>query len=133
LIQKDIEFLRLGIVVVDEQHRFGVEQRARLARAQGTPELLYLSATPIPRSLAMTVYGDLEVSRIDEMPAGRMPVLTCIRSDRKMESVLLDVRKELSKGRQAYFVCPLVEESDKLALLDAQRLLSICKTKHIRM
>ncbi len=129
LIQKDIEFLRLGIVVVDEQHRFGVEQRARLARAQGTPELLYLSATPIPRSLAMTVYGDLEVSRIDEMPAGRRPVLTCIRSDRKMESVLLDVRKELSKGRQAYFVCPLVEESDKLALLDAQRLFEYLQNK----
>jgi ATP-dependent DNA helicase RecG len=122
LIQKDISFHRLGFVAVDEQHRFGVEQRARLASKDTHPDLLYLSATPIPRSLAMTVYGDLEVSQIDEMPPRRKAVLTYIRSDRKFDTVLHDVEKELRQGRQAYFVCPLVEESEKLALLDAQRL-----------
>ncbi|MDD2597203.1 MAG: ATP-dependent DNA helicase RecG [Candidatus Cloacimonetes bacterium] len=129
LIQKDVEFSRLGFVAVDEQHRFGVEQRARLARHKDHPDLLYLSATPIPRSLAMTVYGDLEVSRIDEMPPNRKEVITLIRSDRKLDTVLSDVRGELIKGRQAYFVCPLVEESDKLALLDAVRLHEYLKTK----
>ncbi len=106
LIQKDVEFSRLGFVAVDEQHRFGVEQRARLARHKDHPDLLYLSAPPIPRSLAMTVYGDLEVSRIDEMPPNRKEVITLIRSDRKLDTVLSDVRGELIKGRQAYFVCP---------------------------
>ncbi len=129
LIQKDIVFKKLGIVVVDEQHRFGVEQRARLAKSQGRPDLLYLSATPIPRSLAMTVYGDLEVSRIDEMPKGRKAVQTYIRSDRKLNTVFSEVREELRNGRQVYFVCPLVEESEKLALLDAQRLYEYLKNK----
>jgi ATP-dependent DNA helicase RecG len=129
LIQKDSAYCRLGLVVIDEQHRFGVEQRARLAKFAARPELLYLSATPIPRSLAMTVYGDLEVSRIDEMPKGRKPVQTYIRSDQKLATVYKDVRKELLSGRQAYFVCPLVEESEKLALLDAQRLYEHLRNK----
>jgi ATP-dependent DNA helicase RecG len=132
LIQKDVTFARLGLVVVDEQHRFGVEQRARLAKAQGKPDLLYLSATPIPRSLAMTVYGDLEVSCIDEMPKGRKPVQTYIRSDHKIDTVLTEVHKELQKGRQIYFVCPLVEESEKVALLDAERLFEHLKHKVYR-
>jgi ATP-dependent DNA helicase RecG len=106
-----------------------VEQRAKLAKTQGKPDLLYLSATPIPRSLAMTVYGDLEVSRIDEMPKGRKPVQTYIRSDRKLNTVFSEVRAELRQGRQVYFVCPLVEESEKLALLDAQRLYEYLKDK----
>lgn len=122
LIQKDVFFHKLGLVAVDEQHRFGVEQRAQLAGKESHPDLIYLSATPIPRSLAMTVYGDLQVSQIDEMPPNRKPVLTYIRSDRKFDTVLRDVERELKQGRQAYFVCPLVEESEKLALLDAQRL-----------
>ncbi|MDD4276408.1 MAG: ATP-dependent DNA helicase RecG [Candidatus Cloacimonetes bacterium] len=129
LIQKDVAFHRLGLVVVDEQHRFGVEQRALLAAKDSHPDLLYLSATPIPRSLAMTVYGDLMVSQIDEMPPNRKSVLTYVRSDRKFDTVLSDVKKELDKGRQAYFVCPLVEESEKLALLDAQRLYDYLKNK----
>lgn len=129
LIQKDVEYCRLGFVAVDEQHRFGVEQRARLARHAGHPDLLYLSATPIPRSLAMTVYGDLQVSQIDEMPPNRKPVITLIRSDRKLDTVLSDVHKQLLKGRQAYFVCPLVEESEKVALLDAERLHQYLKNK----
>ncbi|MCB5287487.1 MAG: ATP-dependent DNA helicase RecG [Candidatus Cloacimonetes bacterium] len=129
LIQKDVAFQRLGLVVVDEQHRFGVEQRAQLAAKDSHPDLLYLSATPIPRSLAMTAYGDLQVSQIDEMPPNRKSVLTYVRSDRKFDTVLSDVSKELQKGRQAYFVCPLVEESEKLALLDAQRLFDYLKNK----
>ena len=122
LIQKDITFARLGFVAIDEQHRFGVEQRARLARQSAHAHMLYLSATPIPRSLAMTVYGDLQVSTIDEMPPNRKAVITLIRSERKLDLVFAEVRKELDQERQAYFVCPLVEESEKVALLDAQRL-----------
>ena len=122
LIQKDVEFCKLGFIAIDEQHRFGVEQRALLARREPHPELLYLSATPIPRSLALTLYGDMEVSQIDEMPPNRKEVITYIRSDRKLDSVYQAVRTELQKGRQAYFVCPLVEESDKVDLVDAERL-----------
>ena len=129
LIQKDVEFARLGFVAVDEQHRFGVEQRAILARQNPHPDLLYLSATPIPRSLAMTAFGDLMVSQIDEMPPNRKSVITYLRSERKLDTVFFDVEKELEKGRQAYFVCPLVEESEKLALLDAQRLYKHLKEK----
>ncbi|MDD3869395.1 MAG: ATP-dependent DNA helicase RecG [Candidatus Cloacimonetes bacterium] len=122
LIQKDISFKRLGFACVDEQHRFGVEQRARLARQALHPDLLYLSATPIPRSLAMTVYGDLEVSILDELPPTRKPVRTIIRPSSKIDTVYIEVRKELEKGRQVYIVCPLVEESEKISLLDATKL-----------
>jgi len=122
LIQDKVSYKNLGFVAVDEQHRFGVEQRAALARKDKHPDLLYLSATPIPRSLSITVYGDLEVSVIDELPPTRKPVLTLIRSERKIELVWADVKRELAKGRQIYVVCPLVEESDKVDLLDAQRL-----------
>jgi ATP-dependent DNA helicase RecG len=122
LIQKDICFKRLGFACVDEQHRFGVEQRARLARQALHPDLLYLSATPIPRSLAMTVYGDLEVSILDELPPTRKPVRTIIRPSSKIDTVYIEVRKELEKGRQVYIVCPLVEESEKISLLDATKL-----------
>ncbi|PKN73912.1 MAG: DNA helicase RecG [Candidatus Cloacimonetes bacterium HGW-Cloacimonetes-3] len=122
LLQKDISFARLGFVCVDEQHRFGVEQRARLARMALCPDLLYLSATPIPRSLAMTVYGDLEVSIINELPPSRKPVQTLVRSSAKIELVYAQVQKELEAGRQVYIVCPLVEESEKLSLLDATKL-----------
>jgi len=129
LLQKDISFAKLGFVCVDEQHRFGVEQRARLARMALHPDLLYLSATPIPRSLAMTVYGDLEVSILNELPPTRKPVLTVIRSSVKIELVYTEVRKELLAGRQVYIVCPLVEESDKLALLDATKLFEFVSKK----
>lgn len=129
LLQKDISFARLGFVCVDEQHRFGVEQRAHLARMALHPDLLYLSATPIPRSLALTVYGDLEVSIINELPPTRKPVQTLIRSSAKIDLVYSQVRKELEKGQQVYVVCPLVEESDKLALLDATQLFEYISKK----
>ncbi|MDZ4183111.1 MAG: ATP-dependent DNA helicase RecG, partial [Candidatus Cloacimonadaceae bacterium] len=122
LLQADVSFKNLGFVAVDEQHRFGVQQRASLARKDAHPDLLYLSATPIPRSLSMTVYGDLLVSTIDEMPPNRKPVQTYIRSNNKIDVVYNEVRKELAQGRQVYIVCPLVEESDKVDLLDAERL-----------
>ena len=122
LLQEDVEFRALGMVVVDEQHRFGVEQRAALARKDKHPDLLYVSATPIPRSLSMTVYGDLELSILDELPPNRKEIQTFVRSDQKVSTVYSDLRKELSKGRQVYIVCPLIEESDKMDLLDAQRL-----------
>lgn len=122
LLQCDVVFSKLGFVAVDEQHRFGVEQRALLARKDRHPDLLYLSATPIPRSLSMTVYGDLELSILDELPPTRKPVQTYVRSNSKIDLVYNETRKELEKGRQVYIVCPLVEESDKVELLDAERL-----------
>jgi len=122
LLQKDIHFKRLGFACVDEQHRFGVEQRARLAKLALHPDLLYLSATPIPRSLAMTVYGDLEVSILNELPPTRKPVLTVIRPSSKIDLVYREVQEQLALGRQVYIVCPLVEESEKVALLDATKL-----------
>lgn len=129
LLQKDISFAKLGFVCVDEQHRFGVEQRARLAKMALHPDLLYLSATPIPRSLAMTVYGDLEVSIINELPPTRKQVQTLVRSSAKIELVYDQVRKELEAGRQVYIVCPLVEETEKMALLDATQLFEFVSQK----
>ncbi len=122
LLQKDINFHHLGFACVDEQHRLGVEQRSKLAKLALHPDLLYLSATPIPRSLAMTVYGDLEVSILDELPPTRKPVRTIIRPSAKIDTVYSEVRQELALGRQVYIVCPLVEESEKIALLDATKL-----------
>jgi ATP-dependent DNA helicase RecG len=122
LIQKDIRFYRLGFAAVDEQHRFGVRQRALLASQSDIPDVLHLSATPIPRSLAMTLFGDLEVSVIDELPPTRKPVITRSFPESRAETVFAEVRAELAKGRQVYIVCPLVEESEKVDLLDAETL-----------
>jgi len=122
LLQSDISFEKLGFVAVDEQHRFGVQQRATLAKKDKHPDLLYLSATPIPRSLSLTVYGDLEVSIINELPPDRIPVKTLVRSNQKIDLVYREVAKELAAGSQVYVVCPLIEESDKMDLLDAQRM-----------
>ncbi len=122
LLQDDVQYKELGFITVDEQHRFGVEQRAKLAKRDSHPDMLYLSATPIPRSLAMTVYGDLEVSVLDELPPNRKPVSTFVRSSAKLDIVYTEIRKELIKGRQVYIVCPLIEESEKLDLLSAETL-----------
>ena len=123
LIQERVAFKKLGLVVIDEQHRFGVMQRAEL-RARGlNPEVLVMTATPIPRSLAMTVYGDLDVSIIDEMPPGRTPIVTKVfadnETDRKEVKQLL--AREVRAGRQVYVVYPLVEESEKMDLRDATK------------
>lgn len=129
LLQSDISFDKLGFVAVDEQHRFGVQQRAKLARKNKHPDLLYLSATPIPRSLSLTVYGDLEVSIINELPPDRIPVKTRVRSNQKIDIVYKEVAKELADGSQVYVVCPLITESDKVDLLDAERMHKHLSTK----
>jgi ATP-dependent DNA helicase RecG len=124
LIQEGVHFHSLGVVVVDEQHRFGVEQRAAL-RSKGdddaVPDVLVMTATPIPRTAAMTVYGDLDVSVLDEMPPGRTPITTHWAEGPLMEQAAwATVRDEVAAGRQAYVVCPLIEESEKLEVASAQ-------------
>lgn len=121
LIQEAVGFAKLGLVVIDEQHRFGVMQRAGL-RARGfNPDVLVMTATPIPRSLAMTVYGDLDVSIIDELPPGRTPIETMVYGEDQRLEVKRLIAREIKAGRQAYVVYPLVEESEKMDLKDATR------------
>jgi len=114
LIQEKVEFANLGLVVVDEQHRFGVAQRSKLRGKGGNPHLLVMTATPIPRTLALTVYGDLDLSVIDEMPPGRRPIDTRIVYVNERERAYAFLRSQIQKGRQAFIICPLVEESDKI-------------------
>ncbi|HEV7501297.1 MAG TPA: ATP-dependent DNA helicase RecG, partial [Vicinamibacteria bacterium] len=114
LIQQDVAFRRLGLAVVDEQHRFGVLQREELRRKGGEVDVLVMTATPIPRTLALTAYGDLDVSVVDERPPGRTPIKTIHRPASDRRGVVDEVRRALLAGRQAYVVYPLVEESDKL-------------------
>ncbi len=117
LIEDVVQFRNLGFVVIDEQHRFGVAQRAKLwAKNQRPPHVLVMTATPIPRTLAMTVYGDLDVSVIDELPPGRKPVQTLHRYDKKRGALYQFIREQLHAGRQSYIVYPLIEESEKLDL-----------------
>jgi len=112
LIEEGVTFHRLGLAVVDEQHRFGVLQRATLRAKGAHPDVLVMTATPIPRTLALTLYGDLDVSVLDELPPGRQPVRTVWRSEAKRPEIYEFVRRELAEGRQAYVVCPLVEETE---------------------
>ncbi|MEO8578208.1 MAG: ATP-dependent DNA helicase RecG, partial [Gemmatimonadales bacterium] len=116
LVQESVEFSRLGFVTIDEQHRFGVEHRATLSAKGESPDVLLMSATPIPRSLALTLYGDLDVSTLYERPAGRQPVTTVIRPEKGRVKVLDFVRRETDAGRQAYIVYPVIEESEKTDL-----------------
>ncbi|HEU4934195.1 MAG TPA: ATP-dependent DNA helicase RecG, partial [Pyrinomonadaceae bacterium] len=121
LIQEAVAFSKLGLVVIDEQHRFGVMQRAEL-RARGlNPDVLVMTATPIPRSLAMTVYGDLDVSIIDELPPGRTPIETMVFGEDQRQEVKSLISREVKAGRQVYVVYPLVAESEKMDLKDATR------------
>jgi ATP-dependent DNA helicase RecG len=123
LIEDHVEFHRLGLIVVDEQHRFGVEQRKKLRDKGEIANLLVMSATPIPRSLALSIYGDLDVSIIDELPPGRTPIKTkWIESDIDLDKAYGFIRKQLIKGRQGYIVAPLIEESEKLAVKSATEL-----------
>jgi len=119
IIQDSVNFHNLGLVVIDEQHRFGVAQRAEILQKGSNPHLLVMSATPIPRSLAMTLYGDLDISAIKELPAGRIPVITAVRKDNAREDIYNFVEEKLNAGGQAYIVYPLVEESEALDLKDA--------------
>lgn len=116
LFQDGVEFVRLGLVIVDEQHKFGVQQRLALRGKGGEPHQLMMSATPIPRTLAMSHYADLDVSVIDELPPGRSPITTRLISDARRDEVMERVRAACLEGRQAYWVCPLIEESETLEL-----------------
>jgi ATP-dependent DNA helicase RecG len=122
LIQEAVQFHKLGLVVIDEQHRFGVLQRAALRERGFNPDVLVMTATPIPRSLAMTVYGELDVSVIDELPPGRTPIKTVVVGEDQRGGVYKGVEREVRGGRQAYVVYPLVEESEKMDLKDATRM-----------
>ncbi len=126
LIQEGVNFASLGVVVIDEQHRFGVEQRAALS-AKGddssTPDVLVMTATPIPRTAAMTVYGDLDVSVLDELPPGRTPIVTKWAAGPLIEETMwAHVREVVAAGQQAYVVCPLIEESDKVEAASAEKI-----------
>lgn len=116
LIQEGVEFHKLGLVVVDEQHRFGVKQRLAIQEMGENADTLVMSATPIPRSLALTLYGDLDISVLDERPPGRQPIKTALRAESARPRVLKFVREQVEQGRQAYIVYPLVEESEKVDL-----------------
>jgi ATP-dependent DNA helicase RecG len=123
LIQNKVDMHKLGLVVIDEQHRFGVEQRKELMKKAGhMPHLLSLTATPIPRSLALTLYGELDISVLDAKPVGRQPIHTELVSPNSVEPVYADIRKELDDGRQMFVVCPLITESDKMEAHSAEKI-----------
>lgn len=119
LIQEDVQYRKLGLVITDEQHRFGVNQRSILRRKGWNPDVLTMTATPIPRTLAITVFGDLDVSSIRERPAGRKPIKTYWVKHDMLDRVLGFIRREAEAGHQAYVICPLIEESDKLDVQNA--------------
>lgn len=127
VFQKDVEFADLRLAVVDEQHRFGVRQRLELGRKGAGADVLVMTATPIPRSLALAQYGDMDVSILDEKPPGRLPIKTAMVSSGRMEEVVNHLRRAILEGRQAYWVCPLVEESEAVDLTAAQE-----RFKHLR-
>ena len=114
LLYEKVSFSKLGLVVIDEQHKFGVAQRARLTSREPAPDVLVMTATPIPRTITMTVYGDLDVSILNEMPKGRGKIITAVRDSSKLGEVLSFLRKQLEAGRQVYIVYPLIDESEKL-------------------
>ena len=114
LLYEAVSFSNLGLVVIDEQHKFGVAQRARLTAREPAPDVLVMTATPIPRTLTMTVYGDLDVSIIDEMPRNRGKIVTAVRDQAKLAEVLVFLRTQLESGRQLYVIYPLIDESEKL-------------------
>ena len=114
LLYETVSFSNLGLVVIDEQHKFGVAQRARLTSREPAPDVLVMTATPIPRTLTMTVYGDLDVSMIDEMPRNRGKIITAVRDESKLGEVLVFLRTQLESGRQVYVIYPLIDESEKL-------------------
>lgn len=122
LISEDVEYKNLGLVITDEQHRFGVNQRANLKNKGITPDILYMSATPIPRTYALTLYGDMDISSIRTMPSGRKPVKTILKKNKDIKEVLYMMLDEIKKSHQIYVVAPLVEESEKIDLEDTYKL-----------
>jgi ATP-dependent DNA helicase RecG len=121
ILEPDVEFQKLGLVIVDEQHRFGVMQRFHLMRKGSYSHTLVMTATPIPRTLAMTLYGDLDVSTIDELPPNRSPIVTRTVTDDERQRTYRFVREQIEQGRQVYVVCPLIEESEKIDLRAAEK------------
>jgi ATP-dependent DNA helicase RecG len=130
LIQDDVIFNNLGLVVIDEQHRFGVKQRLALINKGKMPDILFMTATPIPRTLAMTLYGDLDVSIITEMPAGRKKVKTVLVKGTKINEIYNFIEKELKNDNQAFFVYPLIEESEVLDLKAATEMYEVLKKRY---
>jgi ATP-dependent DNA helicase RecG len=128
LIQEKVVFNRLGLVIIDEQHRFGVRQRALLQEKGDHPDMLIMSATPIPRTLALTLYGDLDVSRLDEAPPGRIPVTTICILEKARNKLNLLLRQELDRGNQIFVVCPLIEESEIMDIQNAEDIFAHLKT-----
>src|SRR5262249_5811323 len=120
LAQENVQFAKLGLVVIDEQHKFGVNQRASVRRLGVDPHYLVMTATPIPRTVALTVFGDLDTSVIRQLPPGRMPVRTRWVAEDRRERLYEYLRRELRRGRQGYVVCPLVSESETLDLRAAE-------------
>lgn len=136
ILEDDVEFKNLGLIVIDEQHRFGVKQRARLKAKSVSPELLTMTATPIPRTLALTMHGDLDVSEIDELPPGRKPIRTSLLRPSQKKGMWQEVHDEIAKGRQAYIVFPLIEESETLSAKAATAEFEKLKSgefKHLRL
>ncbi|APZ54352.1 ATP-dependent DNA helicase RecG [Salipiger abyssi] len=127
VFQADVEFADLRLAIVDEQHRFGVRQRLELGRKGAAADVMVMTATPIPRSLALAQYGDMDVSLLDEKPPGRKPIRTALISSERMEEVVAHLRKAVAEGRQAYWVCPLVEESEAVDLTASEE-----RFKHLR-
>ena len=132
LFEEKVRFKNLGLVVIDEQHRFGVRQRARLQSKGRQPDVLVMSATPIPRTLSLTLYGDLDVSVIDEMPKNRKPIKTVLRGDKKLPEILKFIYDKSKDGYQSFIVYPLVEDSDKLELKAAETYYKELKTTHLK-
>ena len=112
LIQEDVKYGNLGLVITDEQHRFGVNQRANLKNKGIAVDVLYMSATPIPRTYALTIYGDMDISTIKQLPSGRKPVKTVVKSEKEMKDVLTSMHEELKNNHQIYVIAPLIEQSD---------------------
>jgi ATP-dependent DNA helicase RecG len=130
LIEENVEFKNIGLVVTDEQHRFGVRQRARLSNKGKNPHILIMTATPIPRTLALMIYGDLDISLIDEMPPGRQKVITSIISEKEKTKAYDFIKSQVDSGRQAYIVAPLVDESENLDLNSAVEIYKELSTSH---
>ncbi len=129
LIQKSVEYFDLGLVITDEQHRFGVSQRAKISGKGNNPDTLVMSATPVPRTLALILYGDLDISIIDEMPKGRIPIKTRIVEEKKRADMYKYIKKHLEGDNRAYIVCPLIEESEKLDAKSTEELLEELKSE----
>jgi len=132
MFEDKVKFSKLGLIVIDEQHRFGVAQRGRLHEKGLSPDVIVMSATPIPRTLTMTVYGDLDLSIIDEMPSNRKPVKTILRGEEKLPDIFKFIKDKAKDGNQSFIVYPLVEESEKLELKDALSYYEMLKTTYLK-